>query len=65
LPITGFLIWYGRKFKKKKGKKGDDTGTGTVEKAADKPAVKARPRVITKEQEPVLAASARIDQSYN
>lgn len=65
LPITGFLIWYGRKFKKKKGKKGDDTGTGTVEKAADKPAVKPRPRVITKEQEPVLAVNARIDQSYN
>lgn len=33
LPITGFLIWYGRKFKKKKGKsdKPESTQTGNKE----------------------------------
>jgi hypothetical protein len=56
LPITGFLIWYGRKFKKKKGK--SDSGTASAANLSDKPAVKPKLKVITKEQEPVLAANS-------
>lgn len=34
LPVTGFIIWYGRKFKKKKkGKKQNTTGPGNPESA--------------------------------
>ncbi|HMI04077.1 MAG TPA: PepSY-associated TM helix domain-containing protein [Pedobacter sp.] len=67
LPVTGFLIWYGRKFKKKKGKKGGDAGTGAVGKKelAANPVLKPKLRVVAKEEKPVLAANARIDQSYN
>lgn len=54
LPITGFLIWYGRKFKKKKGK--DDKGAASGSSA--KPAVRPKIKVITKNQEPVLASNA-------
>jgi len=57
LPITGFLIWYGRKFKKKKGKSGSGTASAAAN-LSDKPAVKPKLKVITKEQEPVLAANS-------
>ena len=47
LPITGFLVWYGRKFKKKKG-----TRIAGNTKAADI-SVKPRVKVVSKE-EPVF-----------
>ncbi|MHA4894156.1 PepSY-associated TM helix domain-containing protein [Pedobacter sp. PWIIR3] len=45
LPITGFLIWYGRKFKKKKGSKAtaQDSKIIPLVKPVAKPIVKARP----------------------
>ena len=61
LPITGFLIWYGRKFKKKKGKTDPPAGTATA-----KPSSSARPKikVISKEPDLVLASSNKtIDKS--
>lgn len=63
LPVTGFLIWYGRTFKKKKGKKAGDVDSN--EKSLAKSAVRPKIKVIAKEEEPVLAANARVDKSYN
>jgi len=57
LPITGFLIWYGRKFKKKKGKDDKKTDTGGAAGTSAKPAVRPKLRVVAKEQEPVLASN--------
>jgi uncharacterized iron-regulated membrane protein len=47
LPITGFLIWYGRKFKKKKK-------VAAPELKSAGPAPKPRLRVISKQEEPVF-----------
>jgi uncharacterized iron-regulated membrane protein len=58
LPITGFLIWYGRKFKKKKSKKDSDPGGGSADKSAVKPQVRHKLKVTPEEQEPVLASNA-------
>jgi len=59
LPITGFLIWYGRKFKKKKKKKTDaDAGSDVNGGSVYQPRAKPKLKVISKEQEPVLAANA-------
>jgi hypothetical protein len=40
LPITGFLIWYGRKFKKKAAKKAPVLTEGGNQPAAFKPRAK-------------------------
>ncbi|RZM27949.1 MAG: PepSY domain-containing protein [Pedobacter sp.] len=55
LPITGFLIWYGRKFKKKKSNK--NPLELEVKRSAGPPA-KPRFKVIKKEESPVLASNA-------
>ncbi len=55
LPITGFLIWYGRKFKKKKTSK--IPLDPEVKRSAGPPA-KPRFKVVKKEEDPVLAANA-------
>jgi len=58
LPVTGFLIWYNRKFKKKKKKNDADAGSDANAGSAYKPRVKPKLKVISREQEPVLAATA-------
>lgn len=60
LPITGFLIWYGRKFKKKKGK--TDAGSTDTSKLINKPIEKPKLKVMSKDQEPVLAANSALPQ---
>src|SRR5215217_8190973 len=45
LPVTGFLIWYGRKFKKKKGKSDKGAGTDAAEKSAAKPVLRPKLKV--------------------
>lgn len=51
LPITGFLVWYGRKFKKKK------KSIDSIEKKSTAlPNLKVK--VINKEREPVLAVNS-------
>lgn len=60
LPITGFLIWYGRKFKKKKGK--SDSGSADNANSAVKAGAKPKLKVISKEQEPVLATNSPLRQ---
>ena len=55
LPITGFLIWYGRKFKKKKGSKAP---IDPAEKRAVNPVLKPRFKtVIKKEEAPLLTSN--------
>ncbi|WP_276089089.1 PepSY-associated TM helix domain-containing protein [Pedobacter sp. JY14-1] len=57
LPITGFLIWYGRKFKKKKGdKKGGGSSVGNVAKRAGM-VTKPKLKVHAKPKDPVLASN--------
>jgi len=51
LPVTGFLIWYGRKFKKKK------KDTVPLQKTAGT-APKPKLRVISKQEEPVYQLNA-------
>jgi uncharacterized iron-regulated membrane protein len=59
LPVTGFLVWYGRKFKKKKGgkqKKAQTKPTTTL-----KASIQRKQPKITKREEPVLASSAPLN----
>ncbi|RZM15990.1 MAG: PepSY domain-containing protein, partial [Pedobacter sp.] len=55
LPITGFLVWYGRKFKKKKS-----TKEGTAVASTSSPRAKPNYKVVKKAEEPVLASTAPI-----
>jgi len=60
LPVTGFLIWYGRKFKKKKASK---TGPEPDDRRVVASGTKPKLRVIQKEEEPVLASNAPLIDS--
>jgi uncharacterized iron-regulated membrane protein len=53
LPVTGFLVWYGRKFKKKKTAKVVDT------RESLNPSIRRR-LSRTKQEEPVLAMNAAL-----
>lgn len=50
LPITGFLIWYGRKFKKKSKAK-----TESIANSGEKSLAKPKVKMFNKEPEPTLA----------
>lgn len=59
LPVTGFLIWYGRKFKKKKTKKPE----GDVARGNTSDIVPARPKLKILKPEPaeIVAGSSAVN----